>query len=516
MTKNKKPNYEILDLEGYWTPWTWSTLIALRDKEVGGHVDREFVDAYLPAPDGDPKVFAAWQKAEAKAMKIIDKRISGSVRRLIVNKCNTAVDIWEHLRKRCVLVSQRRVTRLTKALEKMEWDGRTPLANFIAKFKEKVDDIQRSGGTLGEETIADKLLAALPESWGDRVDVWQTGRKSLGIVPNFDDVEEFLIRSEEDSKKIKAEGKPKETALSTEDRFKRLEQALAVRSSSTASSRKCWYCGEADHLKSGCSKFKQDKETGNLHPDVVKHLWKRTSRKRGDQTSETAAVIQEHAMVAVVLESEEETWEHVNMPSDDVISMDSSGEIGDDSMPELLSDSDSESECDNGYGSMPDLCSSADESEDEDLGDAPAIALVSSNHQEAIKAHRNEVVHCVVDTAASAHMFGNHMNFDSVEFFDEPNWIPIAGAGSQMLWAIGKGTVRLCVFDEESGVFTHLCLSEVLYVPRLHYNLCSIPKMMRDRRKTMHYCGKRIWLCDLQISIVAWSIHISCSGSERE
>ena len=34
-------------------------------------------------------------------------------------------------------------------------------------------------------------------------------------------------------------------------------------------------------------------------------------------------------------------------------------------------------------------------------------------------------------------------------------------------------------------MFTHLCLSEVLYVPRLHYNLCSIPKMMRDNHE---YC----------------------------
>ena len=196
MTKSdtKKPSYEILNLEGHWTSWTWSTWIALRDKGVGGHVNRDYVDANLPSPDGsDPQKWTEWQKAEAKAMKIIDKRISGSVRQLIVNKCNTAIDIWEHLKKRYVLVSQRRVTRLTKALDQMEWDGVSSLANFIARFKERVDDIVRSGGHLEEQTIADKLLAALPTSWGHRVDVWQAGRKSLGIVPNFDDVEDFLL-----------------------------------------------------------------------------------------------------------------------------------------------------------------------------------------------------------------------------------------------------------------------------------------------------------------------------------
>ena len=47
----------------------------------------------------------------------------------------------------------------------MEWDGLSSLANFIARFKEWGDDIVRSGGYLEEQTIANKLMAALPDSW---------------------------------------------------------------------------------------------------------------------------------------------------------------------------------------------------------------------------------------------------------------------------------------------------------------------------------------------------------------
>ena len=111
----------------------------------------------------------------------------------------------------------------------------------------------------------------------------------------------------------------------------------------------------------------------------------------------------------------------------------------------------------------------------------------------------------IINSGASCHMSYDESLFSEMKRLDEPKEITV-GDGSKVK-AIGKGTLDL-LMKLPNGKTNHCRLSDVLYVPKLSYNLFSVASTTRR--------GKRIEFEDSICKVLSKDRKLIAIGRKRE